>query len=161
MHYTDYILDKTHVPISKINIDVFKEMQTLLYDVFKDYLKTEKVKSLVSQFVKSTLHAQSIYQELKKKAMSSKAAQLSGDKLLHNIEPTRFHGNWIGKRSDFVLHWKEQVLKYKTLEIKAILTKEKLQWLHNAVCDIPELSYVKRIEDQDIARCNLLLEFDC
>ena len=60
----------------------FKEMQTFMYAVLEDLLKTVKGKSLVSHY-ESTRDVQSIYnRELKKHALSSTAAQLSGDTLL-------------------------------------------------------------------------------
>jgi hypothetical protein len=50
IHYTNNVPDKTYVPISKIDIDVFKEMQAFIYDVLKVHLKTDKGKLLVSLF---------------------------------------------------------------------------------------------------------------
>ena len=53
-----------------------------MYAVLEDHLKTVKGKSLVSHY-ESTRDVQSIYyRELKKHALSSTAAQLSGDTLL-------------------------------------------------------------------------------
>jgi hypothetical protein len=50
-------------------IDVFKEIQTFMYAVLEDHLKTDKVKSLVSHY-ESTRNAQIIYRELKKHALA-------------------------------------------------------------------------------------------
>jgi hypothetical protein len=49
-------------------------------------------------------------------------------------------------------HWKEQVMKYKRLELEALLPKQKLRFLQNSVGDVTELAYVIQIGDQDIAR---------
>jgi hypothetical protein len=40
-HHTDYVLDKSHGSIWKIDIDSFKDGQTFTYDVVQDPLKTE------------------------------------------------------------------------------------------------------------------------
>jgi hypothetical protein len=74
MHHTHNVLDEKYHPTSDIEVAVFKEMQTFMYAVLEVHLKTDKGKSLVSQF-ESTLDAQSIYRELKKHALGSNAAQ--------------------------------------------------------------------------------------
>jgi hypothetical protein len=98
--------------------------------------------------------AQSIYKELKKHALSSTAAQLSGDTLLQYITTTRFPGNWRGTAYGFALHWKEQVMKYEKLELEDFPPEQKLRMLQNAVGDVTELAYVKQISDQDVAQGN-------
>jgi hypothetical protein len=159
MHHTQHVLDEKYIPTTEIDIAVFKEMQTFMYAVLEDHLKTDKGKSLVSQF-ESTRDAQSIYRELKKHALSSTAAQLSGDTLLQYITTTRFPGSWRGTAYAFVLHWKEQVMKYEKLELEAFPPKQKLRMLQNAVGDATELAYVKQIGDQDIARGHPALAYD-
>jgi hypothetical protein len=150
MHHTNKVLDEMYFPTSDIEMAVFMEMQTFMYAVLEEHLKTDKGKLLVSQF-ESTRDAQSIYGELKKHALSSTAAQLSGDTLLQYITTTRFPGNWCGTAYAFVLHRKEQVMKYETLEIEEFPPKQKLRLLQNAVGNVTELSYVKQISDQDLA----------
>ena len=81
MHHTHLVLDETYSPKSEVEYAVFMEMQVFMYAVLEDHLKTGKGKSLVSQY-EGTHDAQSIYRELKKHALSSTAAQLSGDTLL-------------------------------------------------------------------------------
>jgi hypothetical protein len=93
MHYLEYILDKNYVPISNNNNYIYKEMQTLMFDLFKDHFQTEKGLSLVSQF-EFMLDAQSIYLGMKTQSMSSKVEQLLGDMLLHSINTTEFPGIW-------------------------------------------------------------------
>ena len=122
-----------------------------MYAVLEDHLKTDKGKSLVSHY-ETTRDAQSIYRELKKHALSSTAAQLSGDTLLQYITTARYPGNWRGTAYGFVLHWKEQIMKYEKLELEPFGDKQKLRMLQNAVGDVSELSYVKQLGDQDIAR---------
>jgi hypothetical protein len=102
MHHTHYVLDESYAPTSDVDIAVFKKMQTFMYAVLEDHLKTDKGKSLVSLF-ESTRDAQSIYRELKKHALSSTAAQLLGDTLLQYITTARFPGNWRGTSYAFVL----------------------------------------------------------
>jgi hypothetical protein len=152
MNHTHLVLDETYVPSTDEEIAVFiKEMQTFMYAVLEDHLKTDKGKSLVSQY-EVTRDVQSIYCELKKHALSSIAAQLSGDTLLQYIITTRFPGNWRGSSYGFVLHWKEQVMKYEKLELEDFPSKQNLRMLQNAVGNVTELAYVKQIGDQDIAR---------
>jgi HEPN domain-containing protein len=100
-------------------------MQIFMYAVFEVHLKTSKGKLLVSQY-EETHDAQRIYRELKKHALSSTAAQLSGDTLLQYITTTRYPGNWRGTSYEFVLHWKEQVMKYERLELEYFPPKQKL-----------------------------------
>jgi hypothetical protein len=109
MHHTQCVLDEWYVPTSDVDFAVLKKMQTFMYAVFEDNLKTGKGKALVSQF-ELTCDAQSIYRELKKHAISSTATQLSGDTMLQYITTARFPGNWRGTAYEFVLHWKEQVI---------------------------------------------------
>jgi hypothetical protein len=91
-----------------------------MYAVLEDHLKTVKGKSLVSQY-KTTRDAQSFYRELKKHALSSTAAQLSGDTFLQYITTARYPGSWRGTLYGFILHWKEQVMKYENPSWKHFL----------------------------------------
>jgi hypothetical protein len=87
MHHTHLVLDANYNPTNAINVDPFNEMQTFMYAVLQEHLKTDKGKSFVSQF-EATCEAQSIYRELMKYALSSTAAQLSGDTSLQYITTT-------------------------------------------------------------------------
>jgi hypothetical protein len=86
-----------------------------------------------------------------KHALSSTAAQLSGDTLLKYITITQYPGTWQGTSHAFLLHWKEQIMKYEKLKLEAFPPKQKLSLLQNAVGDVAELSYIKQIGDQDVA----------
>jgi hypothetical protein len=70
-------LNEKYVPKNDDEKVVFKETQIFMYAVFEEHLKTSKGKLLVSQY-EETHDAQSIYCDLKKHALSSTAAQLSG-----------------------------------------------------------------------------------
>jgi hypothetical protein len=50
MHDTHHVLDEVYAPRSETEVSVFKEQQTFMYAVLKEHLKTDKGKSLVSQF---------------------------------------------------------------------------------------------------------------
>jgi hypothetical protein len=104
----------------------FKEMQILMYAVLEEHLKTDKGKSLVSQFEEEH-DAQCIYCELKKHALASTAAQLSGDTLLQYITAARYPGDWRDTSFAFLLHWKEQVMKYEKLELEDFPPKLKMR----------------------------------
>jgi hypothetical protein len=82
-----------------------KKCKRFMYTVLQEHLITDKRMSLVSQF-EATRDAQSIYQGLMKHALSSTAAQLSGDTLLQYITTTRYPGNWRGTSHGIVLYWK-------------------------------------------------------
>jgi hypothetical protein len=159
MHHTHLVLDENYVPTTANDIAVFQEIQTFMYAVLEEHLKTDKGKSLVSQY-ELDRDAQSIYRELKKHAKSSTAAQISGDSLLQYITTARFPGTWRGTSYAFVLHWKEQVAQYEKLELESFPPKQKLRMLQNSVGDVNEFAYVKQIGDQDIARGNAPLDFD-
>jgi hypothetical protein len=72
MHHMHCVLDKTYVPISDVDIGLFKENQSFTYAVFKEHLKTNMDKSLLSQF-DTTDDAQSFYLKLKRHALTSTA----------------------------------------------------------------------------------------
>jgi hypothetical protein len=150
MHHTHQVLDESYVPRSETKVSVFKEQQTFMYTVLEEHLKTDKGKSLVSQF-EATRDAQSIYKELKKHALSSTAAQLSGDTLLQYITTTAY---------GLALHWKEQVMKFEKLELEDFPPKQRLRMLQNAIVDVTELAYVKQTSDQDVARGNQPLAYE-
>ena len=116
MHHTHRVLDEHYVPKTPIEISLFQEMQTFMYAVYEEHLKTVTGKSLVSRY-ELTHDAQSIYKELKKHDKSSTAAQLSGDTLLKYVTSTRYPGNWRGTSYAFVLHWKVQVAQYEKLDL--------------------------------------------
>jgi hypothetical protein len=159
MHHTELVFNEKYVPKNDDEKIVFKEMQFFMYAVFEEHLKTSKGKSLVSQY-EETHDVQSIYRDLKKHALSSTAAQLSGDTLLQYSTTTRYPGNWRDTSYEFVLHWKEQVMKYERLELEDFPPKQKLHMLQNAVGDVTEVAYVKQIGDQDIARGNPPLKYE-
>jgi len=75
MHHTHLVSDEEYVPKNDTEAAIFKEMQTFMYAVLEDHLKTDKGKSLVSHY-EAMRDAQSIYRDLKKHALSSTAAQL-------------------------------------------------------------------------------------
>jgi hypothetical protein len=51
-------------------------------------------------------------------------------------------------------------MKYERLELEDFPPKQKLRMLQNAVGDVTELTYVKQIGDQDIARGNHPLTYE-
>ena len=159
MHHTHLILDSDYVPKTPEEIAVFAEMQTFMYAVFEEHLKTDTGKSLVSRY-EGLRDAQSVYKELLKHAKSSTAAQLSGDTLLKYITSARYPGNWRGTSHGFVLHWKEQITQYEKLELETIPPRQKLRMLQNTVGDVSELSSVKQLSDQEVARGLPPLNFD-
>ena len=114
---------------------------------------------MVSQFEQEH-DAQCIYRELKKHALASTAAQLSGDTLLQYITASRYPGDWRGTSFAFVLHWREQVMKYEKLELEDFPPKQKMRLIQNAVGDVTELAYMKQIGDQDIAQGNPPLTYE-
>jgi hypothetical protein len=77
-------MDPKYVPQDDVAKAAFEEMQIFMYAVMAEHLKTDKRKSLVSQYEKGH-DAQSIYHDLKKHALGSTSAWLSGDALLKYI----------------------------------------------------------------------------
>jgi hypothetical protein len=63
MHHTNLVLDPDYTPKSVEDIAVFADMQTFMYAVFEEHLKTDTGKSLVIWFEK-TRNAQGVYAEL-------------------------------------------------------------------------------------------------
>jgi hypothetical protein len=159
MHHTHLVLDENYIPKNDAERAVFKEMQIFMYAVLEEHLKTSKGKSLVSQY-EQTHDAQRIYCKLMKHALSSTAAQLSGDTLLQYITTARYPGTWRGTTYDFVLHWQEQVTKYERLEVETFPPKHKLRMLQNAVGEVTTLANVKQLSDQEVARGNLPLNYE-
>jgi hypothetical protein len=116
MHHTHIILGETYVPKDDMEAAVFSDIQVFMYAVLEEHLNTNKGRSLVSQYEKSH-NAKGIYLDLKNHAITSTAAQLSCDTLPQYITTARYPGNWCGTTYGFVLHWKEQVVKYERLEM--------------------------------------------
>jgi hypothetical protein len=81
MHHMHCVLDETYGPLLDFTSADSRKCST---SFIKEHLKTNKGKSLVSQF-QSTHDVQSIYRELKKCASSSSVFQLSIDILLQYI----------------------------------------------------------------------------
>jgi hypothetical protein len=133
MHHTHLVLDEHYMPTTPTEKVLFKELQMFMYAILEDHLKTDKGKSLISQY-EHTRDVQSVYRELKKHARNSTAAQISGDTLLQYITTARFPGNWHGTSYGFVLHWKEQITNY-------FPPKQKLFNIQNSVSNIAELVY--------------------
>jgi hypothetical protein len=79
--------------------------------------------------------------------LRSTSAWLSGDALLKFITSARYPGNWRGTASAVVLHWKEQVKGYETLEVEDYPPKQKLCIIQNALGDMTELAHVKQLAD--------------
>jgi hypothetical protein len=50
MQHTIFVLHAKYSPTNAADIALFKEMQTLMYAVLQEHVKTDKGKSLVSQF---------------------------------------------------------------------------------------------------------------
>jgi hypothetical protein len=73
MHHKHLVLDENYVPQDDNEKAVFREMQTFMYAVMADHLKTDKGKALFSQY-EGTRDAQSIYWELVKHALASTSA---------------------------------------------------------------------------------------
>jgi hypothetical protein len=155
IHQTDEVLDKMYIPTVIINIKVVKEMQTIMFSALEYHFKTDKGISVDIQY-ESTLDAQSIYGDLKKREMCSKGAH----QLVKSCDTAQMPGHWSGTAYDFFLHWKEKALKYKTLEIEELPPKQKLQLLQHAVRNVSELSYVKQVGDSDISRNKPPLKFE-
>ena len=146
-------MNKHYVPRTANEREVFQEIQTFMFAVMEEKLKSEKGKSLISEF-EDTRDAQSVYRELKKHALASTAAQLSGDTLMQYITTARYPGTWRGNSFNFVLHFKEQIMKYEWLEFEQFPPKQKLRLLQNSVGKVAELAYVKQIGDNDVAQGN-------
>jgi hypothetical protein len=50
MHHTHLFLVANNIPANAIDVALYKEMQTLMYAVLQEHLKTNRGKLLVSQF---------------------------------------------------------------------------------------------------------------
>jgi hypothetical protein len=127
-HHTISVLREAYVPQGAAEIELFAEMQIFMYAVMVEHLKTDKGRSVVRQF-ESTSDAQSIYCELKRHALSSTAAMLAGDSLMQYLVSAKFPGKWKGTSFGFVLHWKEQVPKYESLDLEEMPAAQKLRML--------------------------------
>jgi hypothetical protein len=108
MHNMHLVLDENYIPQDDNEKAVFREMQTIMYAIMADHLKTDKGKALASQY-EGTRDALSIYWELVKHALASTSEWLSGDDLLRYITTAHYPDNWRGTAFAFVLHWQEQV----------------------------------------------------
>jgi hypothetical protein len=129
----------TYIPKPMSKDSVFKEMEIfdLLYDV-SHYESNHEV-HIVNRYLKNHV-------------LTSSGAKLSDDTLLKYISSTKLPGSWRGVSYMFMLHWKDQVVKYKKLKLDKFGYKHKLKMLQDAIGDMGQLLYVKQLEDEDIAR---------
>jgi hypothetical protein len=153
MHHTHLVLDEHYIPPDEITKAALKQTQIFLYAVMEEHLQTDKGKYLVRQY-EEDLDAQKIYHDLKKHALGSTAAQLSGDTLVKYIKTARYPDNWRGTSFAFVLHWQEQVRSYESLELEEFPPRQKLRMIQNAVGDLTELETVKKLADLGVANWN-------
>ena len=105
MHHTQHVLNKHYVPQTANKKEGFQEIQTRIFAVMEEKLKSVKGKLLISEY-EDTCNAQSVYCESKKHALASTAAQLSGDTMKQYITTARYPGTWRGNSFNFVLHFK-------------------------------------------------------
>jgi hypothetical protein len=70
IHHTDYVLDKTYVSFLEMHVAVAKDMQTFMYSVLYDHLKSDKGKILECQ-LKLTSDTPRLFCESKEKVLSS------------------------------------------------------------------------------------------
>jgi hypothetical protein len=131
------VLDEHYIPPDEITKAAFKEMQIFMYAVMEEHLQMDKGKSLVSQYEEDH-DAQKIYCDLKKHALGSTAAQLSGDTLLKYFTTACYPDNWRGTPFAFVLVWQEQARRYERLELEEFPLRQKLCMIHNDVGDVTE-----------------------
>jgi hypothetical protein len=94
---------------------------------------------------------------LKKHALGSTAAWLSGDEFLKCITSVQYPGTWHGNASAFMLHWKEQVKWHETLEVKDFPPKHKLHMIQNALGVVTELSHVEQLAELGFAHGNTMV----
>jgi hypothetical protein len=66
----------------------------------------------------------------------------------------------VEQRLPFVLHWKEQVKRYETLEVEDFPPKQKLPMNQSAIGDVTELAHVKQLADLGVANGNTPLTYD-
>jgi hypothetical protein len=71
-----------------------------------------------------------------------------------------YPGNWRGTSYAFVLHWREQISQYEKLELENVPPKQRLRMFQNTVSDVTDLSHVKQLSDQVVARGEPALGFD-
>jgi hypothetical protein len=150
MHRMHHVLDEIYVQKTIEENADFQEMQIIMYAVMEEHLKTDKGKSLVSKYEVNN-NAQSIYRELKKHGTSSTAAWLAGDTLMKYIINAKYPGEWRGTSFGSVLHWQEQLAKYKELDLEITPPKQKLSMLQNAVGDVDTLAWVTFMNDHDVS----------
>jgi hypothetical protein len=90
MHHTHLVLDSIYVPNDDV-AKAFDEMQIFMYAVMAEHLKTDSGKLLASQYDEDH-DAQGIYCNLKKQALGSTSAWLSGGVLLQYITSAWYPG---------------------------------------------------------------------
>jgi hypothetical protein len=79
--------------------------------------------------------------------------------LLNYITCAQHSGNWRVTSYAFVLHWKEQVMHCKKLELDNLPSNQKLRILQNTVCEVADLSNVIQLSAQVVARGGTHLGF--
>ena len=140
-----------------------------MFTVFEKTLKTDTGKTLVRSHINDH-DAQKIFRDLSTYSLTSTKASLDSSTILSYTTSARLgDGSWKNGTHAFILHWLDQVRKYKALVPVAVHSSEcpKKTMLQNAVHNIDELNAVEQQADQHktqsrvdltyLQYCNLLL----
>jgi hypothetical protein len=156
------IFDPNFVPVTPEAIELFGEKQKFVFAVFDKILLTDKGKSLVRHYAK-TSDAQKVFCDLSLYASSPTMANMEAEDLLKYITSIRFgDGMWKGTAHGFILNWQDKVRQYESiLPVKDHFTATvKCNMLENAVRDVIELHAVNSQAAHHQTNCGVALTYE-
>jgi hypothetical protein len=133
-----------------------------MYTAFERTLLSDKGKALVREHT-IDYDAQTVFKDLSAYALQSTKATLDSSIILTYITSSRLGDEtWKGVTQAYLLHWQDQVRKYKDLIPKEahFVDQQKLTMFENAVSSIPDLRQVQIQAAHDKVRTGKSITYD-
>ena len=137
------IIISTYIPQDDEGQLLFDEKQKFMTAVFQKTLQTDKGKSIVRKYAK-TSNAQKIYAELEEHHLTSTKAEAESENILNYLITSKIDdGKWKGNADSYILHWEKQVELYNDKSSVKLNEKHQRAYLEHAVKGISELAVIK------------------
>jgi hypothetical protein len=105
LHGVSNVLDKDYTPVGDEAIDEFEDMQTFMWAIVVNTVKTPTGKQLIREYDGD---AQTIFAKLHHELKSSQKAEFSADDLHDKIKALSL-SKWTGTFVSFLEHWSSQL----------------------------------------------------
>ena len=151
LHGVAPVLDKNYQPIGEEAIDEFDDMQTYMWAIVVNTIKTASGKQLIRQHDGD---AQMVFAKLHNELKESQKAEFSGDDLHDKIKELSI-SKWTGTYVSFLEHWSTQLFLWCELVAgtrSEPKENEKKKMLKTSVSTISVMASIATQEAIDIAK---------